>query len=47
LRNARAALAERPVEPIEWRVDGFALMESQRREEGAHYAPIRQWSVSA
>lgn len=45
LRNARATLPERAVEPIEWRVDGFALMQSQRREDGAHYTPIRQWAV--
>lgn len=47
LRNARAALPERVVEPVEWRVDGFALMESQRREDGAHYTPIRQWAVGS
>lgn len=46
LRNARAALPERIIEPIVWRVDGFALMESQRCEDGAHYAPIRTWTVS-
>ncbi len=45
LRNARATLPERTIEPIEWRVSGFALMESQRREEGAHYTPIREWTV--
>ncbi|WP_332674821.1 RNA 2',3'-cyclic phosphodiesterase [Aromatoleum sp.] len=46
LRNARAALPERSVDPIEWRVDGFALMASQRREDGAQYTPIRQWTAS-
>ena len=46
LRNARAILPERTIEPIEWRIDGFALMESQRCEDGAHYTPIRQWAVS-
>ncbi len=46
LRNARATLPERTVDPIEWRVDGFALMESQRREDGAHYTPMGQWTVS-
>jgi len=46
LRNARTPLPERTIDPIEWCVDGFALIESQRREDGAHYAPIRQWRAS-
>jgi 2'-5' RNA ligase len=47
LRNARTALPERGVEPLDWRVDGFALMASQRYADGARYVPLRQWLAAA
>ena len=45
LRNTRTWLPERTVEPVEWRVDGFVLMESIRREDGAQYTPVRKWTA--
>lgn len=31
--------------PIVWPVNGFVLVESQRRPEGAHYQPLHRWGV--
>lgn len=43
LRNARSVVPEEVIAPIDWRVGGFALMVSQRREDGSHYLPLREW----
>lgn len=47
LRNARVVMAEEAIDPVEWRVGGFALMVSRRREDGAHYLPLRAWAAGA
>lgn len=46
VRNARSVMSEEAVDPIEWRIRGFALMASQRREDGAHYSPLREWAAA-
>jgi len=43
LRNTRAQPAQSPIAPIDWKVGGFGLFESQLSSEGAHYRPVREW----
>lgn len=46
LRNARADLQSDEIDPpIDWQVGGFVLVESDRREDGAHYKPLKVWSA--
>ena len=43
LRKAHTQVCARCVEPIDWRVDGFALVESLQTSAGAHYRTLREW----
>lgn len=46
LRKSDAGPAAEPVTPpIAWPVDGFVLVESQPRPDGAHYEPLHRWTV--
>lgn len=48
LRNARADLASDEIDPpIDWQVGGFALVESDRREDGAHYKLLKVWTADS
>lgn len=48
-RNARlrGRLREQPVQPLEWRVNEFALVESEMLPEGARYKLLRTWALKA
>lgn len=43
LRKAHTQVSARGVEPIDWRVDGFALVESLQTSAGAHYRTLSEW----
>jgi len=48
LRNARADLQSDEINPpIDWQVGSFVLVESDRREDGAHYKPLKVWSADS
>ncbi|WP_286164116.1 RNA 2',3'-cyclic phosphodiesterase [Azoarcus sp. DN11] len=47
LRNARGELpASEIAPPIEWPVHAFALIESDRAQDGAHYAVLKSWPAA-
>lgn len=43
LRKAHTQVFLRCVEPIDWRVDGFALVESLQTSAGVQYRTLRKW----
>ena len=47
LRRVRDTFAEREVMPVEWPVERFVLVESQRLAQGAHYRVLAQWPADA
>lgn len=45
LRNARSDLTCIDINPpITWQIAGFALVESDRRQDGAHYKILKAWT---
>jgi 2'-5' RNA ligase len=44
LRDAREALTTPALVPIEWRLDGFALVQSVARPQGSRYEIRRSWT---
>ena len=46
LRKVRRRPPTPPFEPIAWAVDGFVLVQSELRPEGARYTVLRRWSAS-
>ena len=45
LRDAREPPAMPPLAPIEWRLDGFALVQSVTRPQGSRYEVLKSWRV--
>ena len=45
LRNARQSIVEQSVPAIEWRVERFVLVKSERSAEGSRYRAIRTWAA--
>ncbi|KON79659.1 RNA 2',3'-cyclic phosphodiesterase [Azoarcus sp. PA01] len=43
LRKAHAQVSTRCVDPIDWPVDSFVLVESVQSSAGAHYRTLREW----
>jgi len=43
LRRIHDAFPERDVAPVDWRVERFVLVESQRLPQGAQYRILAQW----
>lgn len=47
VRNARSEFHAIDIaSPIEWPVSGFVLVESDRREDGAHYTVMKRWPAT-
>jgi 2'-5' RNA ligase len=46
-RKARHALRQGAIEPIEWRVDKFCLVQSLTLPEGAGYRVLHSWPLAA
>ncbi len=46
LRKVRRRPPTPPFEPIAWAVDGFVLVQSELRPEGACYTVLRRWPAS-
>ena len=47
MRKALVVRRERPPDPIAWRVDDFALVESKTNPDGAHYQVLTRWRLGA
>lgn len=43
LRKAHTQVSTRCVDPIDWPVDGFVLVESMQSSAGAHYRTLTEW----
>jgi 2'-5' RNA ligase len=43
LRNAREPRAMPALEPIEWKLDGFALVHSLTLPQGSRYQIVKSW----
>ncbi len=46
LRKVRRRPPALPFDPITWAVDGFVLVQSELRPEGARYTVLRRWPAS-
>jgi len=46
LRKVRRRPPATPFEPIDWGVDGFVLVQSELRPDGARYTVLRRWPAS-
>jgi RNA 2',3'-cyclic 3'-phosphodiesterase len=46
-RNVRRCPEDENIAPLEWRMDGFALVESHADDSGARYEVLRQWKLAA
>ena len=46
LRKVSRAARFGPLDPIEWRVDHFVLMESETNADGAVYRVLKQWALN-
>jgi len=45
MRKALGVRRERRLDPITWRVDDFALVESKTTPDGAHYRVLTRWRL--